>query len=89
MSSTSSTQLLEGLADSVATCLDAASLRAIANLELEPRTRQRLDELADKDNEGRITQKERVEYQTFIGAKEFLGLVELRARARLGLPFTS
>jgi predicted transcriptional regulator len=36
----------------VEACLDAASLRAIANLELDPRTKQRLDELADKVKEG-------------------------------------
>lgn len=89
MSSPSSPRLLETLAESVAACLDAPSLRAMANLELDSRTKERLDELADKANEGQLSPDERIEYQSFIGVSEFLGLAQLRARARLGLPLTS
>ncbi len=89
MSAISSPPLLEALAESVAACLDATSLRAIANLELDSRTRRRLDKLADKANEGQLTPEERAEYQRFIGVSEFLGLAQLRARARLGLPLPS
>jgi hypothetical protein len=83
MSSPSSPGLLEALAESVAACLDAPSLRAIANMELDSRTRKRLDELAEKANEGQLSADERVEYQSFIGVSEFLGLAQLRARALL------
>ena len=89
MSATPSPPLLEALAESVAACLDAPSLQAMATLELDSDTRERLDELADKANEGRLTAQERAEYQAFIGISEFLGLAQLRARARLGLPLTS
>jgi hypothetical protein len=83
MSSPSSPGLLEALAESVAACLDAPSLRAIANMELDSRTRKRLDELAEKANEGQLSADERVEYQSLIGVSEFLGLAQLRARALL------
>ena len=89
VSATSSTPLLEALAESVAACLDEKSLQAIASLELDPRTRERLDTLADRANEGEITPEERAEYQSFIGISEFLGLAQLRARVRLGLPPSS
>jgi hypothetical protein len=89
MSATSTPALLEALAESVAACLDASSLRAMADLELDPRTRERLDMLAEKANEGELTPEERAEYEGFIGASEFLGLTQLRARARLGLPLSS
>ena len=89
MSATSPPRLLEALAESVAACLDAPSLRAIARLEIDGRTRDRLDELAEKANEGDLTPEERAEYQGFIGVSEFLGLAQLRARARLGLPLAS
>jgi hypothetical protein len=69
--------------------LDARSLSAIAKLELDPSTKDRLEELAEKANEGMLTPEERAEYQGFIGASEFLGLAQLRARARLGLPLVS
>jgi hypothetical protein len=89
MSATSAPGLLEALAESVAACLDAASLRAMADLELDARTRERLDVLAEKANEGELTPEERAEYEGFIAANEFLGLTQLRARARLGLPLRS
>jgi hypothetical protein len=89
MSATSSTPLLEALADTVAACLDETSLQAIANLQLDPPTRKRLDELSDRANEGQLTPDERAEYQAFIGVSEFLGLAQLRARVRLGLSLPS
>ncbi len=86
MSVTTSPPLLEGLAESVAACLDSSSLRAMASLQLDPITQERLDALAEKANEGQLTPDERAEYQGFIGISEFLGLAQLRARTRLGLP---
>jgi len=86
MDSAPSSPLLEALAERVAACLDDASLRAMANLELDAPTRDRLDELADKANEGQLSAEEREEYESFIGVSEFLGLAQLRARTRLGLP---
>ena len=89
MSAPSSPPLLESLVESVAACLDSTSLQAMAKLELAPRTRERLDELAAKANEGSLSAEERVEYQAFIGASEFVGLAQLRERARLGMPMAS
>jgi hypothetical protein len=89
MSSVASPPLLESLANSVAACLDASSLSAIANLELDSSAKNRLDELAEKSNEGTLTSEERAEYESFIEASEFIGLAQLRARARLGLPLVS
>ena len=77
---------MEALADSMAACLDSSSLLAMAQFKLDPRAQARLDELADNTNEGLISNVERAEYQSFIGISEFLGLAQLRARARLGLP---
>jgi hypothetical protein len=81
--------LVEALADSVASCLDAQSVQAIANLKMDERAQHWLDELADKANEGELTDDERSEYQRFIRISEFLGMAQLRARARLGLPLAS
>ena len=89
MNATSSPPLVEALAESMAACLDAPSLQAIAGLQLDAATQERLDTLADKANEGQITSEERAEYQAFIGISEFLGLAQLRARARLGLPLVA
>jgi len=89
MSSMSSPHLVKALAESVAECLDASSLDAIAKLQLDPQARVRLRDFATKANEGELSSEERSEYESFIDASEFLGLAQLRARARLGLPLTS
>jgi hypothetical protein len=89
MSAPSTPPLVEALADSVASCLDAQSVQAIANLKMDERAQHWLDELADKANEGELTDDERSEYQRFIRISEFLGMAQLRARARLGLPLAS
>lgn len=81
--------LVESLANTVASCLDAQSLQAIANLKMDECAQQRLDDLAEKANEGLLTSEERSEYQGFIRISEFLGLAQLRARVRLGLPLAS
>jgi hypothetical protein len=86
MNGMSSPPLVEALAESMAACLDAPSLQAIAGLRLDATTQARLDDLADKANEGQITSEERAEYLAFVGISEFLGLAQLRARTRLGLP---
>ena len=89
MSAPSTPPLVEALADTVASCLDAQSLRAIADLKIDAQAQERLDELATKANEGQLTAEERSEYQGFIRISEFLGLAQLRARTRLGLPLAS
>lgn len=61
----------------------------MAEFKLDTRAQARLDELADKSNEGQITSAERAEYQAFIGISEFLGMAQLRARARLERPLGS
>jgi hypothetical protein len=77
-----SEELIRGLAE----CLDRESLLALAEFRLPSKAQARLDELADRANEGTITPVERQEYEAFISASEFLGLAQLRARAKLGLP---
>jgi len=61
----------------------------MAEFKLDARAQARLDELAEKSNEGLISNVERAEYQAFIGISDFLGLAQLRARARLGLSLES
>ena len=53
MGSNTSPPLLQRLADSVAACFDVPTLQALATLELDTDTRARLDQLAEKANEGR------------------------------------
>jgi hypothetical protein len=46
-------------------------------------TQARLDELADKANEGTLNADEAAEYRTYVTAINFLGILQAKARAVL------
>ena len=46
-------------------------------------TQQRIDELADKCNEGKLSPEERAEYQEFVSLFNLLTLLQARARSIL------
>jgi hypothetical protein len=61
-------------------CLNRESAERLLELPPNPRLQTRVDELAEKCNEGELTPSERAEYEALIWADHFLGL--LRAKAR-------
>lgn len=60
---------------------DAA--REILQLRADEETQRRIDELADKCNEGTLTADERAEYQNFISWFNLLTLLQAKARTIL------
>ena len=87
MKRTASTSSLgDKVLDLAADCFDASTLDALASLRLSPKLTARVDKLAEKANDGDLTPRERAEYQSYLKATEWLSLMQLRARRRLGLP---
>jgi hypothetical protein len=72
--------------DMAAGCFDTATLESLAKLRLTRKQLTRVDKLATKANEGQLTPEERAEYRAFINTADWLALLQLRARRRLGLP---
>ena len=72
--------------DLAAECFDAPTLHALAKLRLSSKLAARVNRLAEKANEGGLTQRERSEYQAYINTSELLALIQLRARLKLRLP---
>ena len=60
-------------------CLNRESAIAILNLPPNPRVQSRVDELAEKCNEGTLTPDERAEYDALIWADHFLGILQSKA----------
>lgn len=81
----SNSSLADKVLDLAAACFDASTLEALAKLRLNPRLARRVDRLAVKANEGRLTPRERAQYQAYIKTSETLALIQLRARMKLGL----
>ena len=86
MNAPTTLRLSEHVLNKAASCFDRPTLEALASLRLDPDVLSRVDELAAKANEGLLTEEERGDYRAYIETSEFLGLVQLRARQRLGLP---
>ena len=87
MKRTSSTASISNeMLDMAADCFTAATVEAMARMRLSRKQAARVDRLAAKANEGLLTTAERAEYASYIKTSELLGVLQLRARVRLGLP---
>jgi hypothetical protein len=54
--------------------------KAVAELELDPEVRARIDQLADMSAAGSLTEAERAEYLEFVEAIDLLSIFQARAR---------
>jgi len=82
----SSASGLDGLLDPLSRCLDMESARRVIDFEIDPPVLQRIDALAEKANEGALTESERSEYEALINAADFISILKLKARSRLNSP---
>jgi hypothetical protein len=57
---------------------------AILKLRYSEDDHARMAELAAKSNEGRLTEDERIELQSYVQAGDFLSLLKSKARSSLG-----
>jgi hypothetical protein len=55
----------------------------LVDLRAQPDVQARIDELAEKCNDGGLTPVERAEYQDIVEAIDFISLLQAKARARL------
>ena len=76
---TPSTEILEPLAE----CLTPEVAERILAIRLNPRVQARVDELAEKANEGLLSPEERAEYESIIDRADILGIVKAMARKAL------
>ncbi len=75
-----SSTVLDSILDPVADCLDPESARRLLNLELEPLTRRRIDDLAGRAVAGQLTDKEKIEYADYVEAIDLVGILQAKAR---------
>ncbi|MEO8351262.1 MAG: hypothetical protein ABI680_05985 [Chthoniobacteraceae bacterium] len=61
-------------------CLNRESAQALLDLPANPRVQARVDELADKCNDGQLAAEEHSEYEALIWADHFHGILQARAR---------
>jgi hypothetical protein len=74
---------LDRLLDPVAECLTPEVARRIAEVQADPQTLERLEELRRKANQGTLSEAERAEYAEFVEGLDLLSILKSKARARL------
>jgi hypothetical protein len=83
MEQSSTTTALDRILDPLSDCLNTEVAQRIVELRIEPDIQSRIEELADRCNEGLLTEDERAEYDSYIEAAEILSLIKLKARRYL------
>ena len=80
---TTSASLLERMVDPISRALTPQAAEEIVNLRADAETQRRIDELADKCNEGLLSNEEQAEYQDYIALFNVLTVLQTRARGIL------
>jgi hypothetical protein len=57
--------------------------RKIAGLRANPSVQARIEELADRCNEGQLTRKESAQYELYITAIDLIGILQSKARSMI------
>ena len=75
-----SSVVLDEMLEPVSRCFNVDAARALVNLRVEERTQARVDELAEKCNEGQLTPEEHSEYEAYVQASTLIGILQAKAR---------
>ena len=77
------TATLDRLVEPVVRTLTPDVAKALVDLRADPDLQARMDELAEKCNEGKLTSDEREEYETSIRFGNFIAILQAKARILL------
>ncbi len=73
--------VLDRIFDPLRNVLTLESAQRLADWQADEETQRRLDELGSKANEGTLTLVEREEYEAYVRAIDFIGILQAKARA--------
>ncbi len=77
------TAMLERMVDPVSRCLTPDVARQIVALRADADLEKRVEELARKSDNGKLTEAERDEYESYVRASKFISILQSKARALL------
>jgi hypothetical protein len=75
--------ILDRILEPITDCLTPDVAAKLVALRADAETQARVDELADKANEGTLSTEERVEYEQYREAFHFVTLLQAKARKLL------
>ena len=83
MPASSTDAAFERVLAAVGQCLDRQSAEALLRLRADSEMQGRIEELADKCSEGRLSSDERDEYEALIRVGNFVAILQAKARRLL------
>lgn len=75
--------VMDSLLDPLARCFDADSARRVSELRIDPALQSRIDLLAERANEGVLSEEERAEYEASVNVSDLIAILRLKARRQL------
>ena len=75
--------LLDSLIEPLSRCLDRESAQRVIELRFDAATQDKVDALAERANEGLLTEDERADYEALVNAADFISVLKLKARQHL------
>ena len=79
----STMQTLDRLLDPVGKSFGVKTAEAIANLRADPELQAKMEQLARRCTEGKLTPEERAEYDAFVSANNVIAILQAKARSVL------
>ena len=75
-----SSAILDEMLEPVSRSFGLKTARALAALRIDPRTQSRVEKLAGKCDEGKLSPSERTEYEAYVQASTLIGILQAKAR---------
>jgi hypothetical protein len=83
MSQSGTISVLDRMLDPLSRCFDTDSARRVVELGADPVVQARVDLLAERANEGLLTDVERAEYEAYINVDDLISILKLKAQRQL------
>ena len=75
--------VLDEMLEPVSRCFGLETARALVALRVSEKAQARVEELAEKCNEGQLTSAEQREYEAYVQASTLIGILQAKARRAL------
>jgi hypothetical protein len=72
--------VLEQMLEPVSRSFGPETAKALATFQVGKRMQARVEKLAEKCNEGKLTSSERAEYEEYVQASTLIGILQAKAR---------
>jgi hypothetical protein len=78
-----SIDVLNDLLEPLSRCLDAESARRVAEFRVAPNVEEKIRVLAERANEGLLTEDERADYEAVINTADIISILKLKTERHL------